>query len=222
QEHGLERRSTPAAAGAAGAGWGRRGRGRGAMQRVVDSPQKALVTADRRKTEVNEPAAIRAASSVTEECRRLAELLRLDVVGVVAVAGDVRKVALWSDPGAPPISERLDDVLNGRVAGWIVCPMPGGGSAVFARTTDASAERAADVLRAVGPSLTAEVAESGTPSRPDPSAESIPAAPLGIEAPASSLGESLATVRDEAGFDTASLFECNGAEGRLAARTGPV
>jgi signal transduction histidine kinase len=192
------------------------------MQRVVDSHQKAHVTADRRKTEVNEPTATRAASSVTEECRRLAELLRLDVVGVVSMAGDARKVAVWTDPGALPTPERLDDVLAGRVAGWIVCPMPGGDSAVFARTTDASAERAADVLRAVGPSLTAEVAESGTPSRPGLSSVSSPAAPPGIEAPARSLQEALTTIRDEAGFDTASLFEWNDGAWRLVARSGPA
>src|SRR5438093_4413555 len=95
------------------------------MQRVVDPPVSALVSADRREMRLNEPAALRAASSVTDECRRLAELLRLDVVGVVTTAGGRRRVALWTDPNGPALPARLDDVLDGRVAGWIVAPLPG-------------------------------------------------------------------------------------------------
>src|SRR5437763_4994849 len=213
-------------AGAAGAGWGRRGRGRGAMQRVVDSPERALVSADRKVTEVNGPAATRAASSVTQECRRLAELLRLDVVGVVSMAGGDRRLALWADPGAPPVPTALDDVLDGRAEGWIVCSIAGGDSAVFARITEQSAERAADVLRAVGPSLAAEVAEGGSsteaPSRPDIPTVSEPAPPALTQTSVHSVEESLAAIRQATGFDTASLFDWTGAGWRLVARSGPV
>src|SRR5438067_2219915 len=155
------------------------------MQRVVDLPERAHVSADRRVTEVNEPAAGTAASSVTQECRRLAELLRLDVVGVVSSARGERRVALWSDPGAPAPAD-LDDVLEGRAEGWIVCHLPGGDAAVFARTSSGSAEGATDVLRAVGPSLAAEVANLGVPPRPDLTSMPQPESLAGPKEPARS------------------------------------
>ncbi|MDP9341576.1 MAG: sensor histidine kinase [Actinomycetota bacterium] len=171
---------------------------------------------------MNEPAAIHAASPVAEECRRLAELLRLDVVGVATTSGGERKLALWTDPNGPPVPARVDDVLEGPVDGWIVCRLPGGDSAVFARTTDASPERAVDVLRAVGPSLAAEVAENGTPADHNmavaPQPETLPAA----EVRRRSLAELLGLVRSQTGFDTVSLFEPNGSGWRMIGRSGPV
>ena len=60
------------------------------------------------------PAASR--ESVTDECRRLGELLLLDAAGVVAAEGEKRRVAWWAAPGcALPAS--LDSVLEGRAPG---------------------------------------------------------------------------------------------------------
>ncbi len=101
---------------------------------------------------------------VTDECRRLAELLNLDAVGVVSSASGRRRVAWWAAPGSPALPSRLDDILGGRVEGWIVCPA--GEGSVFARMTPTSSVRSASILKALGPSFVAAVA--GEPStRPE-------------------------------------------------------
>jgi len=177
---------------------------------------------------VNEPAAVRAASSVVDECRRLAELLRLDVVGVMTTAGGKRRVELWTDPNGPALPPRLDDALDGRAEGWIVCPIPGGDAAVFARTTDRSTEQADAVLRAVGPSLAAEV--SG--AVPLPSHPNLLVLAHGVTEESDrrpgqdrepTLDHALATIRNETGFDTITLFQSHPGTGwRVGRRVGPV
>ncbi len=197
------------------------------MQRVVDPPVSALVSADRREMEVNEPAALRAASSVTDECRRLAELLRLDVVGVATTAQGRRRVVLWTEPNGPALPARLDDVLEGRAAGWIVAPLAGD-DAVFGRMTETSNVRAAEVLRAVGPSLAAGAA-SGTVAPDDLPTLLEAAADAGSGAPAevtladrARVAEIMEAIRDQTGFDTVSLFDARrGAVWRLIHRVGP-
>ena len=53
------------------------------------------------------------------ECRRLAEFLRLDAVGI-ARGGDPRRISWWARPGSPTLPMNVDDVLEGRVDGWVV------------------------------------------------------------------------------------------------------
>ena len=123
------------------------------MQRVEDPSRRVRPMVVRRDV-VRETAAARPSSSVTDECRRLAELLRLEAVGVATQISDGVRMSWWSAPGTPPLPARLDEVLAGDVAGWIVCPLPGD-AAVFAHAGPEASPRAATVLRAVGPSLVA-------------------------------------------------------------------
>ena len=115
-----------------------------------------------------DPNAGTARPSVTDECRRLAELLKLDAVGVVTNTSGRRRVAWWAAPGSPALPSRLDDITEGRVQGWIVSPLPQG--SVFGRITPASSVRSASILGALGPSL-AEAAAGGGPIREEPVAQ---------------------------------------------------
>ncbi len=94
------------------------------------------------------------------ECRRLAEELRLDAVGIVRTGTAGRTVAWWAVPGGPPKPLELDDVLAGRADGWVVCPR--GEDVIFARLTPDSSVRSAQTLRTMLADLSA-----GDPSGPD-------------------------------------------------------
>lgn len=107
------------------------------------------------KDDVNGSATRTGGAPITDECRRLAELLHLDAVGVMSTASGRRKVAWWAVPHSPPLPSRLDDVLQGRTDGWIVSLLAHG--AVFARMTPATSVRSASILKTLGPSLAAAV-----------------------------------------------------------------
>lgn len=92
-----------------------------------------------------------ASARVGEECRRVAELLRLTAVGVIGEEGGRRHAAWWVAPGTPPLPSRLDDVLQGLVEGWITSPLPRG--AVFARMTAGSSVHSPSALAALAPAL---------------------------------------------------------------------
>lgn len=158
--------------------------------------------------------------SVTDQCRRLAELLELDAVGVVTGAGRRRHVAWWATPGSPPLPRDLDAVLKERTPGWVVCHLEGG-SAVFARLTDRSSPRSREILKAIGASLASEWAasarsENGVPS-PTPHADSAPR----DLAPAR-LRSALASVCARLGFQTAALFAPGLGGWELIERVGPA
>lgn len=75
------------------------------------------------------------------ECRRLADLLHLDAVGVVR-GGEFRRVAWWTSPEVDAVP--LDRILGGDAADWIVCPR--GEDLVFAHLTDGSEVRSVATL----------------------------------------------------------------------------
>jgi signal transduction histidine kinase len=102
------------------------------------------------------------ADAETRECRRLAELLRLDTVGVFRGEDGKRRVAWWAAPGSGPLPQNLDDVLEGRTEGWIACPR--GNDLVFGRLTSDSSVRSVSALRAMLCSLTEGDAPSGVVS----------------------------------------------------------
>src|SRR6266567_3377679 len=153
------------------------------------------------------PAAAGVDGSV-RDFERLAELLRLDAVGVAMPAGerDRPTVRWWGTPGCV-LPDPVSDVLEGGIPGWIVQPLPDGGR-VFAKLTKGSSARAPAVLQAVGPLLTA--------------------APMGEPATAQSSGSvsameaALGDLRDDLGFETASLFVRGAAGWELLSRRGPV
>lgn len=86
------------------------------------------------------------------ECRRLAELLNLDAVGVVRVGDGRRRLACWTAPGLDV--EPLERILEGIGEGWIV--LPHGRDVVFAHLTDGSPVRSVATLSAMLASLTGD------------------------------------------------------------------
>jgi signal transduction histidine kinase len=97
-----------------------------------------------------ETAVVRGADE-TAECRRLAELLNLDAVGLMRMGASSRRIAWWAAPGSGPLPLHLDDVLEGRAQGWIACPR--GDDLVFARLTPESSVRSVAALRGMLSSL---------------------------------------------------------------------
>lgn len=97
-----------------------------------------------------ETAIVRVADE-TAECRRLAELLNLDAVGLMRTGASSRRIAWWAAPGSGPLPLHLDDVLEGRAQGWIACPR--GDDLVFARLTPESSVRSVAALRGMLSSL---------------------------------------------------------------------
>jgi len=182
---------------------------------------------------VSESPAMRAASSVTDDCRRLAERLRLDAVGVAVGVDDDRQVTWWAAPDGPPLPARLDDILDGTDAGWLLVRL-GSGDTVFARTTSDTPDRAIEILRAMAASLAAAAGGSAsTPpatSRVDEPADAAADDVQGVAGLAGlyegtgtpGLAGVLATLARDAGFETASLYTPNGIGWELVARGGPT
>ena len=111
-----------------------------------------------------ETAVVRGADE-TAECRRLAELLNLDAVGLMRTGASSRRIAWWAAPGSGPLPLHLDDVLEGRAQGWIACPR--GDDLVFARLTPESSVRSVAALRGMLSSLAGQA-----PAAPDDSDDS--------------------------------------------------
>jgi Histidine kinase-, DNA gyrase B-, and HSP90-like ATPase/Histidine kinase len=92
-----------------------------------------------------------------ERCRRLAQTLRLDAVGVLHRDGDGRSLAWWSAPGAPALPLDVETIVDGRADGWIVAPAAGG-DVVVGRLTDRSSPGSLTALR----SLLVDTTDTGT------------------------------------------------------------
>ena len=163
---------------------------------------------------VSDTPAMRAASSVADDCRRLAERLRLDAVGVAVGVGDSRQVTWWAAPDGPALPSRLDDVLEGADPAWLLVKVASGDT-VFARTTSETPDRAIDVLRAMAVSLVASA--GGAQPRPgslrttsadvssDPATEPEQAG-LWEGSGISGLAGVLVALARDTGFETASLY----------------
>src|SRR6478736_958518 len=79
-----------------------RGRGRGGF--TAASTDSARATSGGRMDLVSESPAMRAAtSSVVDDCRRLADRLRLDAVGVAVGESPDRQVTWWAAPDGPAL-----------------------------------------------------------------------------------------------------------------------
>jgi signal transduction histidine kinase len=87
-----------------------------------------------------------------DECRRLAELLNLDAVGVVRADGGRRRVSWWATPGTEVVP--LERILDGTASGWIAFPR--GNDLVFAHLTEGSPGRSVSALSAMLESLATE------------------------------------------------------------------
>src|SRR4051812_20586428 len=194
-----------------------KGRGRGGHVAASEVPPRA--TSGGRMDLVSESPAMGAASSVADDCRRLAERLRLDAVGVAIGVDDDRQVTWWAASDGPPLPARLDDILDGTDAGWLLVRLASGDT-VFARTTPDTPDRAIEILRAMATSL---VAGAGGASTRAESAEHASTAELepgdAAESGLAGLYEGtgtpglagvLAALARDTGFETASLFTPNG------------
>jgi signal transduction histidine kinase len=104
----------------------------GTMRRLVD----ATATLGGRTTDA-------------DECRRLAELLNLDAVGVVRADGGRRRVSWWATPGTEVVP--LERILDGTASGWIAFPR--GDDLVFAHLTEGAPGRSVSALSAMLASL---------------------------------------------------------------------
>jgi signal transduction histidine kinase len=97
---------------------------------------------------VDSVATLRSPTAVAE-CRRLAELLHLDAVGLVRRVGGRRRLAWWASPETELLP--LDRILEGSAPGWIACPQ--GDDLVFAHLTEDSSVRSVAALSAMLASL---------------------------------------------------------------------
>jgi signal transduction histidine kinase len=84
-----------------------------------------------------------------DECRRIAELLNLDAVGVVRADGGRRRVSWWATPGTEVVP--LERILDGTASGWIAFPR--GDDLVFAHLSEGASGRSVSTLSAMLASL---------------------------------------------------------------------
>lgn len=84
------------------------------------------------------------ASDEAVECRRLAELLDLDVVGIVRSGSDRTCTSWWAAPGSGPRPLDLTGVLEGRVPDWVAFPQ--GDDVVFAHVAPGTSVRSVQAL----------------------------------------------------------------------------
>jgi signal transduction histidine kinase len=98
-------------------------------------------------------AAAPASEGEIERFRRVGHSLGLDVVGAVVPAHGTRRVTWWHAAGSPALPIRIDDVLEGRLQGWLACITPSG--TVIARLTSSSSVDAAATLAEHAASLIA-------------------------------------------------------------------
>jgi signal transduction histidine kinase len=108
---------------------------------------------------VDATATLRGPAADADECRRLAELLDLDAVGVVRADGDRRRVSWWASPGTEVVP--LERILEGTASGWIAFPR--GEDLVFAHVTEGASGRSVSALSAMLSSLTDEDREAREP-----------------------------------------------------------
>jgi signal transduction histidine kinase len=83
-----------------------------------------------------------------ERCRRLAQTLRLDAVGVLHRDDRGRTLTWWSAAGAPALPLDVDTIIEGHAEDWIVAPAADGG-VVVGRLTDRSSSRSVTALRSM-------------------------------------------------------------------------
>jgi signal transduction histidine kinase len=104
---------------------------------------------------VDATATIAGRTTDADECRRLAELLNLDAVGVVRADGGRRRVSWWATPGTEVVP--LERILDGTASGWIAFPR--GDDLVFAHLTEGTPGRSVSALSAMLASLATDEPE---------------------------------------------------------------
>lgn len=190
---------------------------------------------------VSEARAARSRRPAHEDLRRLAERLRLDAVGIVGGTDGLRHVTWWAAPDAAPLPAHLDDLVDGHVPGWLVCPLDTG-TIVFGRTTPSTPSRAEEVLRAIGSHMEPDASAPLLPPPPSPEGGESPTAdadegsvtlggtvlpfptaedPAPEPAAPEGLLEALGALAADTGFECARLFARTGTSWELVERAGP-
>jgi signal transduction histidine kinase len=200
------------------------------MQRVEDLSRRARVLVDVRKDVLDGMPAPPSSSLVVDECRRLAELLGLDAVGVVHGLGWDGRAEWWVAPDAAPLPGDVADILSRLVEGWIVHPVSDD-TFVLGRTAPETSPRAAAILGSMGDSLvgllwTVNGSRGGSSAAPSPEYDAdVDAKAQRSSEPATRrvfLEAELAGLCHTMGFEGASLFAPRHGRGwQLEARTGP-
>jgi len=134
---------------------------------------------------------------------RLAQLLRLDAVGVAQWDDGDLRVRWWSR-ALTGLPSPVADLLAGVVPGWIALELPAGGH-VFGKLSLEASSRTSAALQAMGPLL---LAESGA------------SVELGDASSISATEAALRNLRLDLGFETASLFVRGAGGWELLARHG--
>lgn len=101
----------------------------------------------RTKEHVSATLTLRSGPPDAAECRRLAELLNLDAVGVIRVDGGRRRLAWWASPDPGTTRVDVNEILAGRTPDWITCPR--GEDVVFAHIRPGGSDRSASALTAM-------------------------------------------------------------------------
>jgi signal transduction histidine kinase len=97
------------------------------------------------------------------QCRRVAQTLGLDAVGVLRSGATGRSITWWAAPGSPTLPLDVDAIVEGRVEGWLV--VPAGGDVVVGRLTERSSPASIAALRSLLAQAVAPVVPSaGSPS----------------------------------------------------------
>jgi signal transduction histidine kinase len=94
------------------------------------------------------------------ECRRLAELLNLDAVGVIRSDGGLRRFAWWASPDAGTARVDVNEILAGRTPDWITFPR--GDDVVFAHIRPGESKRSVSALTGMLAALAGGGAEMNT------------------------------------------------------------
>ena len=153
-------------------------------------------------------------ADATTRCREVADLLGLDAAGVAVQREDGRRLAWWNASTSPPLPLHVDDVLEGRVDGWIVSPLTGG--TVFGRLTPGSDVRSAEKLQDLGASLVSAFDGATLDPIDDDGLERLLRQPYGEEA------SSRSDAPDDVGAIEQIARAASGALGRPGATIGAI
>ncbi|MFL5767651.1 MAG: sensor histidine kinase [Actinomycetota bacterium] len=158
---------------------------------------------------------VHAARAAVDRFRRFGVSLAFDAVGAVAEAEGSRTVTWWHSPDAPALPIRIDDVVEGRLEGWLVCVSESG--TAFARPTTSSPVDAPAILSEHAEALIAATGDDpleailSTEHADEPEARESATLERALDALRTSLGETGTTQPDalealRAAIGAADLF----------------
>jgi signal transduction histidine kinase len=129
----------------------------------ADGAASTATTRRTTKEDVSTTLTLRNGPPDAAACRRLAELLNLDAVGVIRSDGGRRRFTWWAAPDPGTARVDVNEILAGRTPDWITCPR--GDDVVFAHIRPGGSDRSASALTAMLAALAAgETAVNAEPA----------------------------------------------------------